>query len=122
MDEATPFACPTCGAEYKVVRVEAKMNGDEGQLTAQPAAVHCVRAEVALCSNTSALAGHNVTLCGHANGVGGEHPPRIGAARRLLRRFRVALDMWQQKSPDELLTTTRRGPVRCSTCEGTSPP
>jgi uncharacterized protein (DUF1330 family) len=23
MKEATPFACPTCGAEYKVVRVEA---------------------------------------------------------------------------------------------------
>jgi hypothetical protein len=24
MDEATPFACPTCGTDYKVVRGEAK--------------------------------------------------------------------------------------------------
>jgi predicted RNA-binding Zn-ribbon protein involved in translation (DUF1610 family) len=32
MDEATPFACPTCGAEYKLARVEANMTGDEGQL------------------------------------------------------------------------------------------
>ena len=96
MDEATPFACPTCGAAYKVVRVEAKMNGDEGQLACDGP---LRGAEVALCSNTSALAGHNVTLCGHANGVGGEHPPRIGAARRLLRRFRVARDHVATKKP-----------------------
>jgi predicted RNA-binding Zn-ribbon protein involved in translation (DUF1610 family) len=32
MNEATPFACPTCGAEYKVVRVEASPKPDEGQL------------------------------------------------------------------------------------------
>ena len=30
MDEATPYACPTCGAEYKVVRVEAKTMVPEG--------------------------------------------------------------------------------------------
>jgi DNA-directed RNA polymerase subunit RPC12/RpoP len=33
MDEATPYACPTCGAEYKVVRVEAKTMVPEGRLT-----------------------------------------------------------------------------------------
>jgi predicted RNA-binding Zn-ribbon protein involved in translation (DUF1610 family) len=33
MNEATRVACPTCGAEYKVVRVEAKVMPGEGQLT-----------------------------------------------------------------------------------------
>lgn len=33
MDEATPYACPTCGAEYKVVRVEAKTMVPEERLT-----------------------------------------------------------------------------------------
>jgi predicted RNA-binding Zn-ribbon protein involved in translation (DUF1610 family) len=33
MVEATSFACPTCGAEYKVVRVEAPVTAGEGQLT-----------------------------------------------------------------------------------------
>jgi hypothetical protein len=32
MTEETAFACPTCGADYKVVRVEARITGDEGQL------------------------------------------------------------------------------------------
>jgi predicted RNA-binding Zn-ribbon protein involved in translation (DUF1610 family) len=32
MNEATPFACPTCGAEYKVARIEASPKPDEGQL------------------------------------------------------------------------------------------
>jgi hypothetical protein len=32
MTEATLFACPTCGAEYKLVRVEAPPAPDEGQL------------------------------------------------------------------------------------------
>jgi predicted RNA-binding Zn-ribbon protein involved in translation (DUF1610 family) len=32
MSKATPFACPTCGAEYKLVRVEAKAAPHEGQL------------------------------------------------------------------------------------------
>jgi transcription elongation factor Elf1 len=29
---ATTFACPTCGAEYKVVRVEAPVTAREGRL------------------------------------------------------------------------------------------
>jgi predicted Zn finger-like uncharacterized protein len=37
MHEATRSACPTCGTEYKVVRVEAKVSADEGQLTCK----HC---------------------------------------------------------------------------------
>jgi predicted RNA-binding Zn-ribbon protein involved in translation (DUF1610 family) len=32
MNEATPFACPTCGAEYKVVRAEAPVTPGEGRL------------------------------------------------------------------------------------------
>jgi hypothetical protein len=32
-NEATLFACPTCGAEYKVMRVEAKTTMPEGRLT-----------------------------------------------------------------------------------------
>jgi hypothetical protein len=31
--DAKPFTCPTCGAEYKVVRVEAKTMVPEGRLT-----------------------------------------------------------------------------------------
>ena len=30
MNEAKPYACPTCEAEYKVVRVEAKATMREG--------------------------------------------------------------------------------------------
>ena len=33
MDEAKPYACPTCAVEYKVVRVEAKTTVPEGRLT-----------------------------------------------------------------------------------------
>jgi predicted RNA-binding Zn-ribbon protein involved in translation (DUF1610 family) len=33
MDKAKPYACPTCGAEYKVVRVEEKTMMPEGSLT-----------------------------------------------------------------------------------------
>jgi hypothetical protein len=29
MNKATPFACPTCGAEYKVMRVEAPPQDDD---------------------------------------------------------------------------------------------
>jgi hypothetical protein len=32
MNEPTSFACPTCGAKYKVVRVEAPPTPHEGQL------------------------------------------------------------------------------------------
>jgi transcription elongation factor Elf1 len=32
MNEAKPYACPTCEAEYKVVRVEAKATMREGRL------------------------------------------------------------------------------------------
>jgi hypothetical protein len=30
MNKATPFACPTCGAEYKLVRVEAPPRPHQG--------------------------------------------------------------------------------------------
>jgi predicted RNA-binding Zn-ribbon protein involved in translation (DUF1610 family) len=32
MKEATLFACPTCGAKYKLVRVQAPPRPHEGQL------------------------------------------------------------------------------------------
>ena len=33
MWKAKPIACPTCGAEYEVVRVEAPPTSDEKHLT-----------------------------------------------------------------------------------------
>jgi transcription elongation factor Elf1 len=33
MDKPKPYACPTCGAEYNVIRVEAKPVAREGRLT-----------------------------------------------------------------------------------------
>jgi hypothetical protein len=33
MNNATPFACPTCGADYEIVRVEAPAAIPEGRLT-----------------------------------------------------------------------------------------
>ena len=33
MSEAAPFACPNCGADYEVVRVEAPAVMPEGRLT-----------------------------------------------------------------------------------------
>jgi hypothetical protein len=42
MNEETSFACPTCGAEYKLVRVEAPITGDEG-----PVGLHELRRSIA---------------------------------------------------------------------------
>jgi transcription elongation factor Elf1 len=70
--KAALFTCPTCSAEYKVVRVEAPPTPHEGQLVCTSCGGPLRAREGRLHSNTSGSAGQSVTLCGHANGVKGD--------------------------------------------------
>src|ERR1700722_14658254 len=77
-DEATPYACPTCGAEYKVVRVEAKTMVPEGRLTCTKCGGPLHAARAATSSNPSWSAGRDGIPCGR-----GAEGRRISARIRL---------------------------------------
>jgi hypothetical protein len=68
MNEATPFACPTCSAEYKVVRLEAKPTVPEGRLACAKCVVRSMQETVATSSNTSSWAGRGDVRYGRAGG------------------------------------------------------
>jgi hypothetical protein len=50
--QATPFQCPTCGAEYKLVRVETKKLFRISIWPVENAVAHYLAPKVALFSNT----------------------------------------------------------------------